>query len=174
VTGQTAATPTPNSQIYPGRYTAQSDRAVVLFLIGMRINRLAAIGTWWPVAMAMPRMLAELRARPEAGMLFDRSYLSGRVNLVQQYWRSFDQLLAYAQDRQSTHFPAWSAFNRAVYGAKSDAVGIWHETYLVEPGKFECIYGNMPLFGLAAATSHVPATGRLAQAKERMSETVNS
>ena len=171
---ETAAGVVPVGQIYPGRYTAQTDRAVVLFLIGLRINRLAAIGTWWPVAAAMPRMLAELRARPDAGLLFDRTYLSGRVILVQQYWRSFDQLLGYAQDRQSAHFPAWAAFNRAVYGAKSDAVGVWHETYLIEPGKFESIYGNMPLFGLAAATSHVPATGRLAQAKERMSALVNS
>ena len=46
-------------------------------------------------------------------------------------------------------------------------IGIWHETYLVEPGKFECIYGNMPLFGLAAATKHVKAEGRLAAAKDR-------
>lgn len=157
------------SQLFPGRFTAQTDRPVVLFLIGMRINRLMAIGKWWPVAMAMPRMLAELRARPEAGMLFDRAYISGRMAFVQQYWRSFDDLLAYAHNKESVHFPAWAAFNRAIYGAKSDAVGIWHETYLIEPGQFECVYGNMPLFGLAAATTHVPATGRLAQAKSRFS-----
>ena len=103
-------------------------------------------------------------------MLFYRGFISGRIIMFQQYWQSFDKLLAYAQNRESAHFPAWAAFNRAVYGTKSDAVGIWHETYLVEPGKFECIYGNMPLFGLAASASHVPATGRLAQAKERLSE----
>ncbi len=28
-------------------------------------------------------------------------------------------------------------------------VGIWHETYLIEPGKFECVYGNMPPFDWA-------------------------
>ncbi len=48
-----------------------------------------------------------------------------------------------------------------------EAVGIWHETYLVEPGKYECIYGNMPPFGLGAASNLVKAEGRLAAAKER-------
>ena len=43
--------------------------------------------------------------------------------------------------------PAWAAFNRAV--ASNGDVGIWHETYRVRPGDYECIYNNMPLFGLA-------------------------
>ena len=47
---------------------------------------------------------------------------------------------------------------------KEGPVGIWHETYLVEPGKFECVYGNMPRFGLAAAGDHVKLEGRLAAA----------
>ena len=37
------------------------------------------------------------------------------------------------------------------------AVGIWHETYLVEPNQFEVFYGNMPKFGLGAAMEHVQA-----------------
>ena len=48
------------------------------------------------------------------------------------------------------------------------SVGIWHETYLIEPGKFECVYGNMPVFGLAAAGRHVKAEGRLAAARDRL------
>jgi hypothetical protein len=35
-------------------------------------------------------------------------------------------------------------------------VGIWHETYQVRAGAYECIYGNMPVIGLAAAGRHVP------------------
>src|SRR5579862_7994860 len=77
------------------------------------------------------------------------------------------KLVAYAHDKSGHHFPMWAEFNKRITGSKN--IGIWHETYLVEPGKYECIYGNMPLFGLAAATSHVPAEGRLAAAKERMS-----
>jgi len=76
---------------------------------------------------------------------------------------SFDKLLAYAHDRSGQHFPAWGAFQPR--DRQDGTVGIWHETYLVEPGKSECVYANMPLFGLAAATQHVKAEGRLAAAK---------
>jgi hypothetical protein len=155
------------TDIFADRYTARLDKPVVLFLIGMRFNKLLAVQKWFPVAAAMPRMLAELSKRPEAGLLLYRIYLSGRVVMVQEYWESFDKLIAYAHDRSGQHFPAWAAFNRAV--GTDGSVGIWHETYLVEPGKSECVYVNMPRFGLAAAVRHVKAEGRLAAAKDRMS-----
>ena len=47
-------------------------------------------------------------------------------------------------------------------------VGIYHETYLVNAGQYEAVYGNMPLFGLAAATQHVPAVGRRETARRRL------
>ncbi|WP_265578500.1 MULTISPECIES: DUF4188 domain-containing protein [unclassified Nostoc] len=58
-------------------------------------------------------------------------------------------------------------FNRKVLGTDG-SVGIWHETYLIEPGRDEAIYGNMPVFGLAAATKHVPAMGRRETARRRL------
>jgi hypothetical protein len=154
------------TDIFNGRFTAASDKPLVVFLIGMRINRWRAVAKWWPVAQAMPAMLRELKRRPDSGFLWFHTFTSGRTTCVLQYWRSFDDLLAYAHDKAGVHFPAWGNFNRAV--GNSGVVGIWHETYLVEPGKFECIYSNMPLFGLAAAARHVPATGRLASARDRM------
>jgi hypothetical protein len=153
--------------VFPGRFTAHTDKPVVLFLIGMRFNRWWDVRKWWLVFRAMPKMLRELSQDPGAGLLWYRGYFSGRVVMVQQYWESFDKLLAYAHDRNGEHFPAWAEFNRKI--GNDGSVGIWHETYLVEPGKFECVYGNMPGFGLAAATSRVPATGRLAAAKDRFS-----
>jgi len=155
------------TEIFADRYTARVDKPVVLFLIGMRFNKLLAVHKWFPVAAAMPRMLAELSKKPEAGLLFYRTYHSGRIIMVQEYRESFDKLIAYAHDRSGQHFPAWAAFNRAV--GKDGSVGIWHETYLIEPGKSECLYSNMPRFGLAVAPQHVKAEGRLAAAKDRMS-----
>jgi hypothetical protein len=153
-------------KLFYGRYTAQLDKPVVMFVIGMRVNRLWDLRKWWLVATAMPRMLSELARKPGTGFLSVRTYLSGRVIMNIQFWESFDQLLAYAHDKTGEHFPAWAAFNRRI--GTDGSVGIWHETYLVESGKFECIYANMPLFGLAAATAHVKAEGRLAAAKDRM------
>lgn len=154
------------AHIFNGRYTTCPSKHLMLFLIGMRLNKLWAVHKWLPVLMAMPRMLAELDRKPETGLLSHRLYFSGRVFLVQQYWESFDKLITYAHDASAQHFPAWAAFNRAI--GKDGTVGVWHESYLIEPGKYEAIYANMPLFGLAAATNHVPAEGGLSAAKDRM------
>ncbi|HWY62740.1 MAG TPA: DUF4188 domain-containing protein [Rhizomicrobium sp.] len=59
--------------------------------------------------MAMPCMQAELRARPEAGMLWQRNFISRRITLTLQYWQSVEKLFAYAHDRDGEHFPAWAA-----------------------------------------------------------------
>jgi len=151
--------------IIEGRQTARLDKPVVLFLIGARLNKLRTFPKWWWFMRTMPAMLADLEKKPEAGLLWHRTYLSGRVLLTQQYWKGFDQLLAYAGDKNAEHQPAWARYMREL--AKDGSIGIWHETYLVEPGKFECIYGNMPPFGLGAASNIVKADGRLAAAKER-------
>jgi hypothetical protein len=49
-------------------------------------------------------------------------------------------------------------------GGGSGDVGIWHETYKVRAGEYECVYVNMPRLGLAAAGEHVPigSTGQSA------------
>ena len=47
-------------------------------------------------------------------------------------------------------------------------VGIWHETYLMEPNKFEVFYGNMPKFGLGAAMEHIEATGHRQTARKQL------
>ncbi len=145
-------------QIYPGRYTAEIDGEIVVFLIGMRINKPLRVRAWLPVFLAMPRMLTSLLRDPDSGLLGARSYL-GPHPLVVQYWRSFDDLNRFARDGRASHLAAWRKFNQVV-GASGD-VGIWHETYLVPASSAECIYANMPVFGLAAATRHVPVgTGR--------------
>jgi len=152
--------------IFPGRYTAQSKEPFVVFLIGMRINRLLAVPSWTRVAAAMPRMIAELKRQPDLGLLHSEFSLYWRGVAVLQYWRSFEQLHAYAHAKNAAHLPAWAEFNRRVGG--NGVVGIWHETYTIEPGKYEAIYANMPRFGLSAAAEHVKAVGRLEHASSRM------
>ena len=154
-----------SNAVVPGRFTAKFDKPVVLFLIGMRVNRWRTLPRWLWFMRTMPDMLKELEGKPDSGLLWYRQYLSFPNLMVQQYWESFDKLLAYSHDKSSKHFPAWSRYMRELQNDGS--IGIWHETYLIEPGKFECVYGNMPPFGLAAATAQVKAEGRLAAAKER-------
>lgn len=156
------------AQIFPGRFAAQIEGDFVVFIIGMRINRLRLVHKWLPVTSAMSRMLRELFQHPEMGLLDAAVYRGGRTLLVIQYWRSFEQLHTYAHARDLEHLPAWKAFNQRVGG--NGSVGIFHETYLVRNGQYECVYANMPRFGLAKAGSMVPATGRLRDARSRLGQ----
>jgi hypothetical protein len=156
--------------IHKGRFAGQIEGDFVIFLIGMRINRLLAVHKWLPVSRAMPRMLKELFRQPELGLLHAEMYLSGRTVMVVQYWRSFDQLHDYAHARDKEHLPAWAEFNRQV--GNNGAVGVFHESYLVPAGAYESIYVNMPLQGLAKAGELIPAVGRMQSAKERIKPAV--
>jgi hypothetical protein len=152
--------------IYTQRMTADVDGEFAVFLIGMRINKLWKIHKWLPVGLAMGKMLRELYAHPELGLLSHEAW-AGRTILLVQYWQSFEKLSHYATSSNAKHIPAWRAFNEKI-GSNGD-VGIWHETYIVKKDAYECIYHNMPKFGLAKVGSHVPATGRFKTASGRMS-----
>ena len=151
--------------IHAERLTAKLDGDFVVFLIGMRINKPWRVHKWLPVARAMPRMIRELYQQPELGFLHAETWFS-RTVLVAQYWRSMDQLLAYAKDRNAAHLPAWQAFNRNV--GTDGSVGIWHETYAVSSGAYESVYVNMPLFGLGRAGTLQPATRGMKSAAGRL------
>jgi hypothetical protein len=147
------------------RMTAPQEDDLVVFLIGMRINNWFAIHRWLPVFLAMPKMLTELHVDRSLGFRSYQMWLARTVILV-QYWESADKLMAYAKAKDSEHLPAWRAFNRAA--TKSDAVGIWHETYLVDKGRSENVYVNMPPFGFGKVGTLKPAKGRLKDAKNRL------
>jgi hypothetical protein len=147
------------------RLTANLEGEFVVFLIGMRINRPMAVHKWLPVVRAMPRMVSELYRQPELGFIHAEMWIS-RTTIMVQYWRSIDQLLAYAKSKNSAHLPAWRAFNKAV--GTDGSVGIWHETYSASPGSYENIYVNMPAFGLGRAGSLVPVSGAKQSAAGRL------
>jgi hypothetical protein len=154
------------SAIFPGRFSAHTEESFVVFLIGMQINKPFAVHKWLPVANAMGPMVSELYTHPEKGMLSSRTYLSWPTILLVQYWRTFEQLEHFARNPNDPHLPAWQSFYREV--GKSDVVGVFHETYLVQAGQYEAVYVNMPRFGLALASDHIPATGKRATARRRL------
>ena len=154
--------------VQKGRFTADVSSLgdeVVVFLIGMRINKPWKVKAWWPVFTAMPKMVKELQAAgPASGFLGTTPV---KLGVIAQYWRSFEQLEAYARSHDQLHWPAWVAFNRRIKGARGD-VGIWHETYLVKPGQYEAVYSGMPPYGLGKAGRLIPATGKREDARTRM------
>ncbi|TFV53204.1 DUF4188 domain-containing protein [Blastococcus sp. TF02A-35] len=158
-----------SSTALAGRVTADAPPGTVAFLIGMRVNRLRKVRQWLPVATAMPRMLQELLAQPDLGLLAARTYVSGRIVLTVQYWRSAEDLDRYARARDHAHLPAWREFNKRV--RDNGDVGIFHETYVLD--RSESVYVNMPAgFGLGGATGLVPLAARGQRAAHRLDASV--
>ena len=154
------------AKVIPGRFTAQHNESFVVFMVGMRVNTFFALRKWLMVARAMGPMLRALYTHPEKGFLGAHMSLSWRGVTSIQYWRSFEDLEKFARDKSDPHLEPWRQFNKMI--GTDGSVGVWHESYLVEAGHYECVYGNMPVFGLAAATKHVPAVGRLETARRRL------
>src|SRR6186997_1936894 len=100
--------------INKGRWTAEIEGDFVVFLIGARFER------WHPIRSirdlggnrSMGYMLKYLTEHPEKGLLGYESNFFG-TNVV-QYWRSFEQLEAFAKDKDDPHLEPWRAFWKRV------------------------------------------------------------
>ena len=147
------------------RIAAKIEGDFVVFLIGARVNRWLKFLSFIPIARAMSRMVGEVEATRDYGMLHVEMW-SGRTTVMVQYWRSFEHPHAYACMRDAQHLLAWAEFNRRI-GSNGD-FGIWHEAFMVKAGEYEAIYNNMPEmpeFGLAKAGKWVRASGKQNTAK---------
>src|SRR5690606_7426637 len=140
------------SKVIRGRMTHRHESELVVFHIGMQINRWWRPDLWMPAFFAMPPMLRELSTDPESGLLgFELAFGRGGP-FITQYWSSMDKLYAYAAASDQEHRPAWTRFNRAARKAPG-AVGVWHETFTVRSA--ESIYVSTRPLGLGKATEVV-------------------
>lgn len=80
-------------RVIADRMAAVRDDTIVVFLIGMRLNRWWKVHRWWPVARAMPRMLTELAKDPASGFLGGTGALTRNGPMLVQYWESVEKLL---------------------------------------------------------------------------------
>lgn len=160
------------SAVISDRYTTEINQPFVVFLVGMRVNQFWAFRKWTQVASAFPKMVEILQAHPEKGFLGGEQFfrLFPLTTIMVSYWRSFEDLERFARGKDDPHLETWRRFNREI--GYDGSVGVWHETYTIEPGHYEALYGNMPLFGLAKATQRtVPIHGStLRTARERLKQ----
>jgi hypothetical protein len=145
------------------RVSAARDEGFGVFLVGMRIDRLRAVREGLPVAAAAPRMVRE---QAPAGLLGSRYLRDGwQGPTIVQYWASFEALERYVAAPGTEHRRRWQRFDARA--AESDAIGIWHETSLVE--SYETAYRHVPPHGLGAAGSElVPADAERETAAGRL------
>ncbi len=155
------------SRVVAGRITHRHEGELVVFHIGMTVNQWWRPDQWMPIFGEMPRMLRELMTDPDSGLLGSHILLGASGPYLVQYWSSIEKLYAYASAPASEHRPAWSRFNRRARSAPK-AVGVWHETFLVE--RAESIYVSTPAMGLPAATEAVPIGSRNQHARQRFAD----
>lgn len=155
------------AKVAPGRFTAQIDGPFVVFRLGIRVNRFFSFWKWIPTLLAIVPTLRSLLRSPAPGLLgaFSIFYLSAGMGVV-QYWRSLDDLKSFARSKESPYMELWRRYNASV--GSDGSVGIWYEMFLVEAARYEVVYDNMPVSGLAAASTHVPAVGRRETARRRL------
>lgn len=168
---------TTSSKRPPSR-THAHEGDLVVFHIGMTIRKPHRPDLWVPVSRAMVSMLEELRANRaahERGEAADLGFLGAQILFggggfwVVQYWKSVEDVYAYAKMSDRLHLPAWKRFNN-VARKHPGAVGIWHETYAVPAGNIATFYGNGGVVGLGKSTGTAPLTSRGRSARERMSQ----
>jgi hypothetical protein len=94
------------AKIFNGRYTAKTEQAFVVFLIGMRINKWWRFDKWIPVASAMGPMMQTLFTNPEKGFLHSEYFWNFSGPVLIQYWRSFEDLERFARHPSDPHLEA--------------------------------------------------------------------
>ncbi|CAG7657796.1 DUF4188 domain-containing protein [Actinacidiphila bryophytorum] len=152
-------------KIHNGRFTTAGDEEVVLFLLGIRVNKARALRSWLPVVRALDPMLRELAADPRSGLLYSRTQRYGlREVTLLQYWRSTDALIEFSH--AAMHRRAWRDFYKVA--SRGTDVGLWHETYVVPAGHYESIYGSVPLTGLGIVQGLTPIGRRTETARDRL------
>jgi hypothetical protein len=147
---------------------ARREEPFAVFVFGMRCNRARGLPRFlWGLGV-LRRVLADLDAHPGRGYLGGHVYRSGRTLVAVQYWASFDALDAWARDHALPHRGPWQRYLREAL--RDPAMGLWHETYLAEPGSWEAVYVNMPSWGLGAAADAVQMQATKGSARERLRE----
>lgn len=154
------------STVHVGRFSARLEGPVTVFAIGMRVNRLWAVHRWWKPTINTLRMWRHVQAHGPDGYLGGYLYVYWRGVGMMQYWQDVDHLLAMAHDATQPHLSAWRQL--VAQTGHDQTFGYWHETYSVVPGSVEAIYGSMPRFGLAAATTHEPIRAATESARSRL------
>lgn len=160
----------PTNGVLAGRYTAQIEGDFVVFLIGSQLNTMRALNKFRRIGNQMGEMLTVLNSNPAKGFLGGENFYRffPFTTALISYWRSFEDLEHFSRSKDEPHASAWSEYNRLI--GSDGTIGVWHETYLVPAQSYECVYANMPAFGLGKATTIAPVSGRSHTARKRLGQ----
>jgi hypothetical protein len=152
------------------RMVAKMDGGFVIYINGMRLNKLRAIHRWAIAGRKLANMFDRLEADPDSGFLgYQPAFMGLRTGAAIQYWRSLEDLKRFASDPNDLHVPAWKWYNEEV--DSGGGVGFWAELYVIGDDDYETFFRNMHHFyGLGKTADTIPMSehqGRLGPSEER-------
>lgn len=151
--------------------TARLPGEFAVVVVGIRLNRWWRLDHWLWARRAMRGLMRDLASDPSWGLLGSTEWSGPRFLTIVQYWRSFEDLVRWSRVPRGAHRTVWTEYTRRL--AAAGTVGIWHETYVVGPGRYETVYTNMPPTGLGRIAAPEVAIRRLGTAVGRMRATLD-
>ena len=122
---------------------------IVVYISGMRLNKLRAIPQWIAAGRTLAKMFDRLEADPDSGFLgYQPAFMGIRTGAAIRYWRSLEDLKRFVRDQNDLHVPTWKWYNETV--DIDGGVRFWAELYVVESGRYETFYRNIDPTGLGA------------------------
>ena len=153
------------------RMMADLEGEFLLFVIELQVHKLWQFRKWYPAVKGMNQMLTELMEKKEYGLLSFEYWFAFRRQLFLMYWRSYEHMHDWALNKDATHIPGWKMLNKLMKD-RSEVMGFWHESYVVQPYQYESFYRNVPAVGLGRAGDLIPIKGRMSTAAVRLREAV--
>lgn len=137
------------------RMATDIDGEFVIYINGMRLNKLRAVHKYFLAGLKAAKMFEELERDPDSGFLgYLPAYMGLRSGAAIQYWRSLEDIRRFARDPDDLHVPAWRWYNEEV--GNDGELGFWAELYVIEDGNYETFYRNVRPVGLGEIGELVP------------------
>jgi hypothetical protein len=132
------------------RKTSKIEEPIALFLVGVQCRSLKSFWKLPFISRKMSKLQNELNMNKDSGLLWGENFISFKpfTTLYLSYWKSIEHINNFANNSKFSHKETWIQYMRKYYKDKN--IGIWHETYEIDPNKAENIYVGMSLFGLGA------------------------
>ena len=138
--------------------TAPITEPFTVFLVGMQCRSFTSLWKVPLIAGKMGQMQRELMKDHDSGLLWGANFIqfSPLTTLYLSYWKSSDHIHRFVSDPKFSHLKAAPDYLKR-FGNNS-SLGVWHETYEVNPTQSENLYFGMAPFGVSAFIDPVKIT----------------
>ena len=151
------------------KFTTNTDKPLAVFLTGVQCRKITSM---WKIPMItnkMIKMQSELKLDKKAGFYHGENFFTMTphfTTLFLSYWDSPGSIERFANSKFFSHLESAKDYLKNFLSDTN--LGIWHETFVVEPEKVESFYYNMEPFGLSAFQPHQNLTSLNYKFKQRI------